>query len=423
MLTDPAGKVTQGDCRIMVGDDALTVRPATGGASSMSLRDITSVGAAGHKLAISLFDGSKLELSMLGHRYEDVVREVHRVRNELIMADLLMGERLRKQGVKGELRAPFRGAEGPCQVRLYDTALVLLPVKGQLARVRYSDIRGIDARDYVLRIELENGEQLGLGMLGRELDPLWKGISAAMAELEANVQALVKGIYPDASSETLTAASRLLKEGRAARRFDLEDLDPLLFASLEARLRAAGMGEEYDHLASLGKKNMVRIGIKRPLVSGEEDYIWFMIPLLGKEGNAIAMEATSGPSGGRATYFFRAAPRDRYPGMDEGARREAAEEGMDLLTAGLQEINFRRQPIYLKNEQLAAPQYSKYRFSIVLIPSLRELRDRFIGRVAHTSPEEWTARVGELLAFNAAAKGSEKWASSEPEEGTGDDGI
>ncbi len=423
MLTDPAGKVTQGACRIMVGDDALTVRPATGGAISMSLRDITSIGAAGYKLAISLFDGSKLELSMLGHRYEDVVLEVHRVRNELIMADLLMGERLRKQGVKGELRAPFRGAEGPCQVRLYDTALVLLPVKGQLARVRYSDIRGIEARDYMLRIELENGEQLGLGMLGRELDPLWKGISAAMAELEANVQALVKDIYPDASSETLTVASRLLKEGRAARRFDLEDLDPLLFASLEARLRAAGMGEEYDHLASLGKKNMVRIGIKRPLVSEEEDYIWFMMPLLGKEGNAIAMEATSGPSGGRATYFFRAAPRDRYPGMDEGARREAAEEGMDLLTAGLQEINFRRQPIYLKNEQLAAPQYSKYRFSIVLIPSLRELRDRFIGRVAHTSPEEWTARVGELLAFNAAAKGGGKWASSEPEEGTGDDGI
>lgn len=423
MLTDPAGKVTQGACRIMVGDDALTVRPATGGAINMSLRDITSIGAAGYKLAISLFDGSKLELSMLGHRYEDVVLEVHRVRNELIMADLLMGERLRKQGVKGELRAPFRGAEGPCQVRLYDTALVLLPVKGQLARVRYSDIRGIEARDYMLRIELENGEQLGLGMLGRELDPLWKGISAAMAELEANVQALVKDIYPDASSETLTVASRLLKEGRAARRFDLEDLDPLLFASLEARLRAAGMGEEYDHLASLGKKNMVRIGIKRPLVSEEEDYIWFMMPLLGKEGNAIAMEATSGPSGGRATYFFRAAPRDRYPGMDEGARREAAEEGMDLLTAGLQEINFRRQPIYLKNEQLAAPQYSKYRFSIVLIPSLRELRDRFIGRVAHTSPEEWTARVGELLAFNAAAKGGGKWASSEPEEGTGDDGI
>ena len=190
----------------------------------------------------------------------------------------------------------------------------------------------------------------------------------------------------------------------------------MLAAALEARLRAAGMGEEYNHLASLGEGSMARLGIKRSLVSTEEDYIWFLMPLLGKEGNAIAMEATSGPSGGRATYFFRIAPRDRYPGMDKGARREAAEECMDLLTAGLQEINFRREPIYLKDEQLAAPQYSRYRFSIVLLPSLRELRARLIGRVAHTSPEEWATKVGQLLAFNASAKGDGRWTSAEPED-------
>jgi hypothetical protein len=419
-LTDPAGKVTQGEAKISVAEDMLALTPSRGGASTISLRDITAVDAASHKILISMLDGSKAELSMMGHRYEDVVREIHRARNELIMKDLLMGERQRKQGAKGELRGPFRGAEGQCEVRLYDTGLVLLPVRGTLARVRYSDIRGIEARDFVLRIELDSGEQLGIGMLGRELDPLWKGVSDAMAELEANVQAVVREIYPGATGEKLSEASRLLKEGRAARRSDLENLDPMLFAALETRLRAAGMGGEYDHLASLGKKGMVRIGIKRPLTSSEEDYIWFMVPLLGKEGNAVAMEATSGPSGGRATYLFRIAPRDQYPGMDEGARLEAAEDCMDALTAGLREINFRRQPIYLRNEDLIAPQYAKYRYSIILIPSLRELRERFIGRVAHTSQEEWTAKVGALLAFNSDAKGNEKWASGGPEEEEGD---
>ena len=415
-LTDPGGKVTQSEGKISIGDEVLVMRPAQGGASSLSLRDVTGIETANYKMLISAADGSKAELSMMGRQHDDVVREVHRARNELIMKDLLMGEKLRKQGVKGELRAPFRGAEGGVQVRLYDTALVLLPLRGTLARVRYSDIRGIEARDYVLRIELDSGEQLGIGMLGRELDPLWKGISDAMAELDANVQALVKDIYPGASGDTLSAASRLLKEGKAARRFDLEGLDPLLFASLEGRLKAAGLGGEYDHLTSRGKRNMVRIGIKRSLVASEEDYIWFMVPLLGDQGNAVAMEATSGPSGGRATYFFRIAPRGRYPGMDEGARREAAEECMDILTAGLQEINFRRQPIYLKDEELITPQYAKYRFSVILMPSLRDLRSRFIGRVAHTSPEEWTAKVTELLAFNASAKGNGRWSASEAEE-------
>jgi hypothetical protein len=183
----------------------------------------------------------------------------------------------------------------------------------------------------------------------------------------------------------------------------------MLFAALEARLRASGMGGEYDHLTSLGKKNMVRIGIKRSLLASEGEYIWFMVPLLDNEGNAVAMEATSGPTGGRATYFFRVAPRERYPGMDTGTRREEAEECMDILTAGLQEINFRRKPIYLKDEDLLAPENARYRFSITLIPALRDLRGRFIGRVAHTSPEDWTVKVNELLTFNANAKGGERW--------------
>lgn len=415
-ITDPAGKVTQGEGKVAVEEEVLTIKPLQGGAVNISLRDVSAIDPAPHRIPITLINGSKAELSMMGHRYDDVVRELHRVRNELIMKDLLMGEKLRKQGVRGEMRGPFRGAEGALEVRLYDTALVLMPAKGTLARVRYSDIRGIEARDHVLRIELENGEQLGIGMLGRELDPLWRGISDAMSELEANVQALVKDICPGIAASKLAEASRLLKEGRAARRFDLDDVDPMLFAALEARLRASGMGGEYDHLASLGKKNMVRIGIKRSLLASEGEYIWFMVPLLDGEGNAVAMEATSGPTGGRATYFFRIAPRERYPGMDTGARREEAEECMDILTAGLQEINFRRKPIYLKDEDLLAPENARYRFSIMLIPALREMRGRFIGRVAHTSPEDWTAKVNELISFNANAKGGERWRSEAPGE-------
>jgi hypothetical protein len=410
--TDPMGIVTAGEGKVSLNEDSLVTRPASGAARSMSYRDMVRIDAASYKLLISNTDGSKLELSAMGHRYEDVVRELHNGRNEQMVKDLLMGERLRKQGVRGELRSPFRGAEGSVEVRLYDTAVVLMPLRYGLVRVRYSDIRGIEAQNHMLRIELESGEQLTLAMLGRELDPLWKGISDAMAEIESNVQATVKDIFPEASGETLRDASRLLREARAARRQDLEDLSPRLFEALESRLRAAGLGNEYDHLMARGRKDLVRIGIKHSL-SSKEDYIWFMVPLLSTNGNAVAMEATSGSDTGRATYFFRIASRGEYPGMDDEARFEAAEGCMDLLTAALQDINFRREPIYLGDDQLADPQYSKYRFSVILMPGLRELRHRFIGRVAHTSPEEWSTKVDDLLAFNGRAAGNARWTFSD----------
>lgn len=396
----------------MVGKDALTLRTANGSTRLFSYRDIYQMTAEGYRLHVTVADGTRMELSALGHRYEDTVRELHKARNELIMADLLMEEKMRKQGVKGELRPPFKDVEGPCEIRLYDTALVLLPLRHALMRVRYSDIMGIEACDHVLRMDLERGERLSLAMLGRELDPLWKGISDAMAELEANVQAVIKDLCPSLVGEELTAAARLLKEGRAARSQDLEDVSPALFPSLEARLRAQGLGAEYDHLISKGEKDLIRMGIKRSLVPSQEgDYIWFMVPLLGGEGNAVAMEATSGPGGGRATYFFRVASRSDYGKMDQDARAEAAEGCMDILTSGLQDINFRRRPIYLAEDRLQAPPYAKYRFSIMIMPALRELRSLFIGRVAHTTPEEWRAKVDELLAFNAKASGNERWTS------------
>lgn len=413
LLVDGTGaELGKGEAKVVLAGEGLEVRPRHGAYRLVPLRDISAVANASYQVDLVLRDGRRLRLSALGRRYEDLVRELHAARNELIMRDLLMSEKLRRPGVKGELR-PFRGAEGPCEVRLYDTALVLLPLRHSLLRVRYSDIEGIEARDYVLRIVLRSGELIALTMLGREMEPLWQAVSDALAETAREAQEVVRSAYPHADGGLVEAAARLLMEGRAARRGEIEDLSPELWKGLEAEVSARGLGAEYAYLAGKGRANMARIGLKRSLTSPDV-YVWFMMPLLGRGGNAVAVEATSSAGTGRATYFFRIAPRTLYPTMDDETREDAAEAAMDLLTAGLREINFRRQPIYLTEEQLRVEPFSRYRFSVHLLPELRELRARFIGRVAHTSEEEWKAKVDELLAFNASAReDGARWATGD----------
>jgi hypothetical protein len=78
------------------------------------------------------------------------------------------------------------------------------------------------------------------------------------------------------------------------------------------------------------------------------------------------------------------------------------------------EINFRREPIYLTENQLESTEYTQYRFAIAKIPSLRTLRDRFVGRVIHSSQDQWRADVTNLLAFNTKSiDDSEKWIKGE----------
>jgi len=74
------------------------------------------------------------------------------------------------------------------------------------------------------------------------------------------------------------------------------------------------------------------------------------------------------------------------------------------------EINFRREPIYLTENQLESTQYTQYRFAIAKIHSLKALREQFVGRVIHASQEQWKDDVISLLAFNAKSTDDyEKW--------------
>lgn len=78
------------------------------------------------------------------------------------------------------------------------------------------------------------------------------------------------------------------------------------------------------------------------------------------------------------------------------------------------EINFRREPIYLTENQLESTEYTQCRFAIAKIPSLKILRDQFVGRVIHGSKEQWTTDVNSLLSFNIKSiDDNEKWSKGD----------
>jgi hypothetical protein len=325
-----------------------------------------------------------------------------------------MDERLLKQGVAadGTYITSTRRSLGKCEVRLYETAMVVMPERAGLLRLKYRDVLGTDVNDYRLLIKLESGEALELEKLGRELDPLRKALTDAASDLSAKTQAMVKDAYPSADLASVLGASHLLKDGRTAKSHDLEQACPGLWTALEKKLSGYGIGEEYAFLKSSSNPDLLRIGIKRPLHAEEAmDYVFFLAPIFSsddkKGGNALAFEASSGEDEGRATYFFRIWSRKNYPLPDAKVMELQADHFAQELAEGLNAINFRREPIYLTEEALSTPEHSRYRYAIMRIPQLRLLRERFIGKVVHSSPAQWKEDVTALLAFNVAQKGDE----------------
>ena len=414
-LADRSGKVvSMGDATATLGEESFLLAPLSGGPLNLSLRDFASIGEGEYRISIQLRPSGSLLLFNAGFKYEDLARSLFRSVNELELKDLLMDERLLKQGVTadGAYVTSTRRSLGRCEVRLYETAMVIMPERTGLLRLKFRDVLGTDVNDYRLLVRLESGERLELEKLGRELDPLRKMLTDSVSDLSAKAQAMVKDAHPSADLAGVLRASQLLKDGRTAKRHDLERACPGLWTALEMRLSGYGIGEEYAFLKNSSNPFLFRIGIKRPLHAEEaKDYIFFLAPIFSsdgkKGGNALAFEASSGEDEGRATYFFRIWSRKGYPLPDAKAMELQADRFAQELAEGLDAINFRREPIYLTEEALSTPERSRYRYAIMRIPQLRLLRERFIGKVMHSSPEQWREDVAALLAFNVAQKGDD----------------
>ncbi len=110
---------------------------------------------------------------------------------------------------------------------------------------------------------------------------------------------------------------------------------------------------------------------------------WFFVAL---PQNLLAFELVS--EGSHATYLFRAG--------------DSLDAAVFDVSESLIDSRFLREPIYMTDADLAAPDNVRYRFAIAALPSLRAARARFVRRLIHTDDESWTASLDEAIKMGGA---------------------
>jgi hypothetical protein len=362
--------------RLQLTEDSLRLAPPTGEPLFYSLRDIIELTAKDYQLELSFLGKEKVLVRDLGLNYDDFYRNLNAQRNEVILQDMFVGEKVVLDDIKGA----YKGTD--CELRIYETSLVILPAQNELTRLYLADITDFKVDGFTFTVTTVDGGQYAFSQLGFSLEPLQTYLQAAIAKLILRAQEFVKSVLPAAEPSKARDLARLLKEGLAAGKSGLDKLLPDFWPALEKKLGSLPEGEAFKYLFGLSQKDKIQVGLKRGLLGDlTGDYIWFLFPIPAK--NAIALEAINlapeaeGEEGGsgKATYFFRA--------------KKELDQLLAELKSGLREINFRREPIYLDDP--------KYAFSIARLAGLRLLRELFIGRVIHTDPEQWQQDVLKLL--------------------------
>ncbi len=106
----------------------------------------------------------------------------------------------------------------------------------------------------------------------------------------------IKELIPEAPAAAINKLAILMKDGRAARRKEIEQQSPDFWGRLTRKIDEVGLTTEYVFLNSLAAKDQVCVGIKRGLMGGlTGTYIWMLFPLINlgtnKLSNIIALEA------------------------------------------------------------------------------------------------------------------------------------
>lgn len=413
-----AGVKTEGDGVALLDDRNLIL--AINGSHTKSIPYVEILGIHDEDYVVDLYcaSGESIKLTQLGYEYENFLLNLFKRRGELLLRYMLMDEKKIAYDIDTHFLYVDEDGDqqkGDCEFRVYESAILVLPQKGEPIRVPLCYIENHSIADYVVTIASDSGERLVLSMIGEKTDYLMKSLVRALSEMVGRVKRLLIEAAPNIDQGKISEAAALLGDGRAASKQQIEAISPELWSLLEKRLKETGLGEEYTYLTRLSKQE-VWVGLKRGLM-GERtgEYTWFMTPIYDPDptrpGNAIALEAASDESAGRATYFFRMMSRPVYNvGINLDDLIMEAEKFVLKANRCMIEINFRREPIYLPVERLATPEYERYLYAANKLSSLKLLRERYIGRVAHVNQEQWMKDTGDLLKFNVESReDSDRW--------------
>ena len=399
--------------------EGLQLKPKQGRSIFVPYTEISKIEPINYRIHVST-SSREMTLSALGIGYDAFVQRLTDASADALARALLMQEPTKVYEARATYASTFRDkrSSGACRARIYPTGIVVLPPDKLPFKVPFSSVLSVGIENYRVRIVTSDGVTIELSRMGNTAQFLADKISETQRNLESETLETIRGMLPTASYEESQALNELMSEGRAAMRKHVEAISGNLWKMLEAIVNESPLAETYRHVSSIGIHDHTAIGLKKTL---QGIYVWFLVPILGslqKGGNSLAMEVTS--ETGHATYLFRIMSRGEFPSATPQIFLGQSEESIRAINEAMISTGFRREPIYLSDDKLSTPAYSRYLYAASNLDVLKLLRERFYARLIHTTYESWQKDLEEALAFNTSTtQDVARWGKSkldEPEE-------
>jgi hypothetical protein len=365
----PGGSAEPVACELRVFEDLLVVVPERGVMWGLPFSFVEDVrfDAELYQVHVSADDGAEHVFGMLGKRSEEFLNELRR------NMDALAARTARSLGflvpglepaVMSRVAARMRDGRAVQQHEIDDVAPGVWP-------------RLVDA------VMGTPDLQSTYGRLTSMCPPGWAalGVKAVLTQEADDSSASGESWQPsgDATSREGHLEHALGASGSAVRGS----------AGGSTARQPAGESPQDSESGDEGEENVA--GVTEDETGRDRTILWFFIPLAdgNRPLNAVAQEITS--EKGHATYVFRLMPPEQFETArqaGDAALAGAVTAAIARLNRALLTLNFRREPIYLTDDQIATGRWARYRAAVRKLDYLQWARAAFIGRAIHNATWE-----------------------------------
>jgi len=303
-------------------------------------------------------------------------------------------------------------AEGDAPVYVYENSVVMLPPDLSARRVPLCFADGLDKGEFELTIRLDSGENYTLTKLGYETGVFEKAVENQIRALREKTLSAVKEIDPSLQMTQASQLAKLVPQGAAASIGQFAGIAPSFVSALEEKIDGTRAKDYYKVFKEMCDPEKIYVGFRKNEAaddSGEDAEGVEEMPAEFSEGVSDQISDTEAvaeePPEPFLIWMIAPSPDGQFVAI-EFAEKDAAtfvyRTGGDAesfamkLNRALEAIDFKREVIRLSDKELLKPENADYYMASKRTAALRFIRDSFVGRVIHSSPEAWRKKLKEL---------------------------
>jgi hypothetical protein len=257
LLAGDGRVLEEGEGEAGMAGGALVVSPAFGDVLRIAPADVTEIGEPEpYVVHLRLSDGPVLELSGLGHMRTQILGDLADARATDTAETFLV------DGVGSPDTFPGEVDGVEAELRLYDDALVTLPVSGDAEKLPYPFILDVSTDDsgYRLQIAVAGRSPVAIGRLARRTTEFLDLVKSRHADAATRTSHFLAALLPGLGPLASRAVSGLLRDGLAGTRDDLDRVDPTVW---DALVEAATLPDRLDGVRELAGLGRTWIGFKQ----------------------------------------------------------------------------------------------------------------------------------------------------------------